>query len=229
MVDGANGEREQFLATTYEAFRKEARRHVFLSISVYHHQNQPVDGYYFEFGCHKGRTMRLAWDAFHALFDRTYVGFDSFEGLPPVAPHDRMPIWREGGLVTPEREFREIVTGHGVPDDRLITIKGYFDRSLTRSRAEALLPTGAAVVYVDCDLYDSTVPVLRFVRPFLRRGTVIVFDDWFCFHGDPDRGERRAFREFRERHPEIRYEDFVQTSEIKAFIVLDNPNSYDVA
>jgi O-methyltransferase len=222
MVEIAKSEREVFLATTYEAFRREARRDLFLAIAVFHYQNQPVDGYYFEFGCHRGRTMRLAWDAFHHLFDRTYVGFDSFEGLPPFASYDCMPIWSQGGLATSEQEFRAIITAHGVPDDRLVTIKGFFRHSLNVACAARLLPTAAAVVYVDCDLYDSTVPVLEFVRPFLTRGTILVFDDWFCFHGDPDRGERRAFREFRERYPEVRYEEFVATSEIKSFIVLEH-------
>jgi len=62
--------------------------------------------------------------------------------------------------------------------------------------------------------------VLEFALPFLTRGTVLVFDDWFCFCGDPERGERRAFREFRERHPRLRFEDFLQGSEAKAFIYL---------
>lgn len=222
MPSEAEDERDRFLSTTYEAFRHEARRNLFLAIAVFHYQNRPVDGYYFEFGCHRGQTMRLAWDAFRALFDRTYVGFDSFEGLPPIAPHDQMPIWREGALATSESEFRECVTNHGLPPSKLVTVKGFYDRSLTADLAGRLLPTRAAVVYVDCDLYESTVPVLQFVRPFLQRGTVLVFDDWFCFHGDPDRGERRAFREFRERHPEIRFEDFFHSSEAKAMIVLDD-------
>ena len=165
--------------------------------------------------------MRLAWDVFHYLYDRSYIGFDSFEGLPPMRPDDQMPIWKPGGLATNEQEFRRRVLGHGIPPERLRTIKGWFEQSLTPELARQLLPARAAVLYVDCDLYASTVPVLRFARPFLQRGTVLAFDDWFCFHGDPDRGQRRAFREFRQRHPEIRFEDFLETSEVKAFVVID--------
>jgi len=221
MTEPVSGEREHFLATTYEGFRQETRRNIFLAIAVFHYQNQPVNGYYFEFGCHKGRTMRLAWDAFHDLFDRVYVAFDSFEGLPPIAPHDQMPIWHEGALATPEPVFRNVVTRHGMPADRLVTIKGFYEQTLTPALVERLLPTKAAVVYVNCDLYDSAVPVLRFILPFLQRGMVLIMDNWFCFHGDPNRGGRRAFREFRERHPGVRFEEFFQTAEVKAFIVLE--------
>jgi hypothetical protein len=220
--DRAAERRERFLATTYESFRHENRRALFLRIAVFRHQNQPVEGYYFEFGCHTGRTMRLAFDAFDDLFDgQTYVGFDSFEGLPLVAPDDRMPIWREGALATSEADFRAIVTHHGMPDDRLITVKGFYEPTLTPALAARFLPTKAAVILVDCDLYASTVPVLRFVRPFLQRGTVLVFDDWFQFHGDPDRGQRRAFREFCEAHHDVRFVDFFETGEAKALITLD--------
>jgi hypothetical protein len=49
-------------------------------------------------------------------------------------------------------------------------------------------------------------------------GTVIVFDDWYCFHGDPQRGEQLAWNEFRQRHPELRFSEFVRTNEAASFI-----------
>jgi O-methyltransferase len=165
--------------------------------------------------------MRLAWDAFHALFDWTYVGFDSFAGLPEIAAGDELPIWRQGALATSEEDFVARVTKRGMPREKLLTVKGFYEESLTPELRDRLLPTRAAVVYIDCDLYASTVPVLEFVLPFLQRGTVIVFDDWFCFHGDPERGERRAFRELRERHPDLKLTEFVRTHEAQAFIVLE--------
>ena len=83
---------------------------------------------------------------------------------------------------------------------------------------DTLLPTKAAVIYIDCDLYDSTVPVLEWVVDFLQVGTVIVFDDWYCFHGDPPRSEPVAWNEFRQRHPELRFSEFVRTNEAASFI-----------
>jgi hypothetical protein len=217
--------RERWMESEYDAFRAESRRRIFLSIAVFCHQNQPIDGYYFEFGCHKARTMRMAWDAFHVIHDWRYVAFDSFEGLPEVADIDRSPIWKKGDLKTTEREFVHALVKYGMPRRKLATVKGFYSESLTDELKERLLPHQAAVVYIDCDLYKSASCVLHFVKDFLQRGTVIVFDDWFCFCGDPEKGERRAFREFLEQNPDLLFQDFIQTNEAKAFIFLGRRDS----
>lgn len=211
---------EKFMNEEYNPFRERARKHVFMSIAVFCQHNRPINGYYFEFGCHAARTMRLAYDAFGALYDWTYVAFDSFCGLPEPEGDDRMDIFRKGNLATSEEEFTRRVLEHGMPREKLVTVAGFFEESLTPGLRERLLPTKAAVVFIDCDFYASTVPVLDFVKDFLQRGTVIVFDDWFCFHGDPGKGERRAFAEFRARNENLVFEEYIQTSEAKAFIYL---------
>lgn len=214
----AAGRRERWVRDVYTAALLDERRRLFLAIANFCHVNRPTEGYYFEFGCHGANTMRMAWDSFHHLFDLTYVGFDSFEGLPDIAEIDRQEIWRKGALATSEQAFRDACERHGMPRDRLVTVPGFYDRTLTDETAARLSAGGVAVVYVDCDLYESTVPVLRFVRRFLQEGTVIVFDDWNCFNADPDRGERRAFREFREAEPRLHFEPFAATAMQQAFV-----------
>ncbi len=217
--------RDFWLARVYERHRHEQRKRLFMSIAVFATHNQPIEGYYMEFGCHTGRTMRLAYDAFHPLFNWPFLAFDSFEGLPEIDPIDDMPVWRKGMLQTSEEDFTALMARHGIPPERLRTIKGFYQDSLTDRLKASLLPDKAAVIFVDCDLYQSTVPVLEFAKDFLQRGTVLVFDDWFCHFGDPERGERRAFKEFLARHPELRFEDFIQTSEARAFIFLGAEDS----
>lgn len=212
--------REKWVRHVYTQFGLDQRRGIFLSIARFCHINRPINGYYFEFGCHEGNTFRMAYDSFHYLFDWTYVAFDSFEGLPEIAAVDKQDIWQKGKLKTAEEDFVDLVTKHGVPRDKLRTVKGFYDQSLTHELKQKLLPQKAAVIYIDCDLYASTVPVLNFIRDFLQRGTIIVFDDWYCFHGDPEKGERKAFDEFRKREPHMIFGDFVETSEGKAFIYL---------
>ena len=162
--------------------------------------------------------MRLAWDCFHHLFDWDFVGFDSFEGLPEIQDIDRQKIWEKGKLKTTEEEFRKTVQKHGIPAKRLTTVRGFYNETLTAATAARFLPNMAAVIYIDCDLYSSTVPILEFCKPFLQLGTIIVFDDWFCFHGLNNKGERLAFSEFRSANPDMIFEEFVQTNEAKAFI-----------
>jgi O-methyltransferase len=204
----------------YGRFGRGERERILLSIARFCHINRPMRGYYFEFGCHGANTMRLAWRHSRHLFDWTYVAFDSFEGLPEIGEIDKQEIWQRGKLKTDEQAFVDLVAGAGMPRERLITVKGFYDQSLTPTLRERLGPQErkAVVVYIDCDLYQSTVPALEFTRDFLQKGTIIVFDDWNCFHGDPERGERRAWSEFRARYPELRFEEFVRTNEAQAFI-----------
>jgi hypothetical protein len=44
--------------------------------------------------------------------------------------------------------------------------------------------------------------VLNFLTDILTTGSVVMFDDWFCFRGDPTRGVQRAWREWRDRNPQ---------------------------
>ncbi|MFZ1220974.1 MAG: TylF/MycF/NovP-related O-methyltransferase [Chthoniobacterales bacterium] len=212
----------------HETFRDLQREYIFFSIARFCSLNSLRDGYYFEFGCHNARTMRLAWEHTGALFDWLYVGFDSFAGLPEISEIDRQPIWKEGALATSETDFIAMTLDAGMPPERLRTIKGFYDQSLTPALAETLLPKKAAVIFVDCDLYQSTVPVLAFARQFLQPGTIVIFDDWFCFCGDPERGERRAWGEFREANPELRFTEFIHTNEAQAFICLGGSRAHPV-
>jgi len=59
------------------------------------------------------------------------------------------------------------------------------------------------VAWIDCDLYDSTVPVLEYLAPRLTVGSVVVFDDWRCYRNHPDFGEQRACREWLQRNPRL--------------------------
>lgn len=210
--------RQNWLAKEYSAYGRTIRKDLFIGIARFCHINRPKTGYYFEFGSHEANTMRLAWDSFQHLFDFTYVAFDSFEGLPAIGEIDRQDIWSKGKLKTSEEEFLRTCLRHGVPREKLITVKGFYDQSLNEETEKRFSPDKAAVIYVDCDLYESTVPVLRFIKPFLQEGTILVFDDWNCFNADPQRGERRAFSEFLTSNPQLRFETFAQTTEMKAFV-----------
>jgi O-methyltransferase len=188
-----------------------------LSIARQLNINRPIEGYWFEFGCCDANTMRMAWKHTRYLFNLTYVGFDSFQGFPDIHEIDRQAIWVRGGSSISEEAFRRLCERAGMPRERLITVPGFYENSLTASTAHELRAKKAAVIYIDCDLYKSTVPVLNFIVPFLQIGTVIAFDDWNCFHCDPGRGERRAWAEFVAAHPEFGFSEFLTAGDIKAF------------
>jgi O-methyltransferase len=208
---------DRWMREEYSPFGLEQRRQVFLAIARFHHINRPMHGYYMEFGCHGANTIRLAWSSFRHLFDWQFVCFDSFEGLPEIQEIDRQDIWARGKLATSEQEFRRACEKLGIPSERLRTVKGFYEQSLNEQTRRSLSQK-AAVIYVDCDLYKSTIPVLEFSRHFLQEGTVVVFDDWNCFRAHPDKGERRAWAEFLASYPQLKFEPFVNTGEQKAFV-----------
>src|SRR5207253_2908637 len=107
--------RQEWLTNEYSRFAMDQRETIFLAASRFAHINRPIEGYYFEFGCHGGNTMRMAWKHTSQLHQWKFVGFDSFEGLPEIANEDRQEIWQKGKLSTSEQDFIEEVTSAGMP------------------------------------------------------------------------------------------------------------------
>ena len=130
----------------------------------------------------------------------------------------------KGKLATDEDKFIQIATSTGMPIERMKTVMEFYDQSLKSQLAGELNGKKAAVIYIDCDLYESTVPILAFIKDFLQIGSIIVFDDWNCFNVDPIRGERRAWAEFIKQNRKLRFTQFVQTSEANLFIFLGDQN-----
>lgn len=76
------------------------------------------------------------------------------------------------------------------------------------------------IKFLDCDLYESAVSVLNFVKEALIGGCIIAFDDWFCFDGDPRKGEQRAFSEFLGKNKDISVSEYLNFGwHGKSFIV----------
>jgi O-methyltransferase len=172
-----------------------------------------VPGHIVEFGVYTGLSLALLAHG-HACgpkgMRRRVVGFDSFQGLP--APSELHPRWKAGAcstiggwhplvpeasLVTPDITRRLFESCRLEPPELHV---GAFDAT-----ASAVFPSvypEVALVHVDCDLYESTRTVLDAVAPSLQDGAMLLFDDWFHYRGNPQRGEARAFQEFLDRHHE---------------------------
>ena len=184
---------------------------------------EKVRGDYYEFGVFQGahfctayRHIRYAFEAatlpgpWNTAADREerrrvweamrFRAFDSFEGLPePVGPDAASRDFVKGKYAASQAHFEAALRANGVPMSRVDVVPGWFSESLTPALRQRLAP--AAIVTVDCDLYESAKVVLDFMTPLLQPGTVIVFDDWFSFRGDPLLGEQRACAEWRALNP----------------------------
>jgi len=171
--------------------------------------NNKIKGDYAEFGLYKGHTTIEAWKASrrHGLLEMEFWLFDSFEGLPEVTGEDADGPFETGEFSYSREDYERNLNRNNLDLDRVHIIPGFYDESLLKADHKGKF----SVVWIDCDLYESTVPVLEWLTNRLVDGAVICFDDWFSFSGRADKGEQLAVSEWLERNPELTlmpYRDF---------------------
>ncbi len=180
-----------------------------------------ITGDYLEFGLYQGKTFFQAVKAanYFKLRSMRFWGFDSFEGLPePCDEQTATNGYTEGRFACSVHDFEQRMRHAGMDRPRVELVAGWYKDSLT-VEVQQRVPK-AAVVWVDCDLYHSAKLVLEFVTPLVQEGTVLIFDDWFAFRGNPREGEQRACGEWLKGHLEITLTDYqVVNWNGKAFLV----------
>lgn len=174
---------------------------------------------YYEFGCHSGRTFASAINAakFLNVDCSEFYAFDSFKGLPDTNEDDG--YFKSGQFATSKENFLRIIKSRTTYTlNNLNVVEGFYEESLTAD-LRARLPN-IGVCHIDVDLYSSTKTVLDFIKPLMVVGTVLLFDDWFCFPPGIARGERKALDEFLALNPEIKLEEWKSYSTFgKSFFV----------
>jgi O-methyltransferase len=175
-------------------------REAFFSRAMFVLSTNGIDGDYVEFGCHSGQTFAMAWREIRRNRRASHLwAFDSFQGMPDMkCQADEHPEWIAGTMATSLEQFVKICTRNHIPPNRYTAIKGFYSDTL-HSISWPAPPTTIALVYVDCDMYSSTMDVLNFLEPRFRHGTILAFDDYFNFSAKEQAGEQRAFTEFQQR------------------------------
>ncbi len=125
---------------------------------------EPVS--YLEFGVFKGTTLRY-WTQLLKHPDSYFHGFDSFQGLPEP--------WK---LLVDKQIFDVQGVMPHFDDPRVRLFKGWFSDTLPVYVRE-FKPHSSLIVHLDADLYSSTIFVLRQLHPFLKPGTILIFDELF--------------------------------------------------
>jgi O-methyltransferase len=181
-------------------FQSAFAREIALEQAMNYVRHHGLPGDYLEFGVFEGRTFGAAVSlAQERSLNMHFWAFDSFEGLPAAEGEFGRQSWKSGRdvfLHNVERRVRDPLKLH------LVT--GWFAETLREDNPVLHALENVAIAWVDCDLYESTVPVLNFLTNRLQDGSLIYFDDWFCFKGRPDRGEQRACHEWLKRSPHLR-------------------------
>jgi hypothetical protein len=136
-----------------------------------------------EFGVYKGTTLTTIARHFH---NQTVHGFDSFGGLPEA--------W--GGTNNPKGSFDIGGTPPRLPVKNVEFHVGPFADTVPAFAVSHSGPFN--FVHLDADLYSSTKTVFDALGDWFVEGTVVVFDEYFGYHGWQFH-EHRAFTEFLDR------------------------------
>ncbi|MCK7479368.1 MAG: TylF/MycF family methyltransferase [Candidatus Moduliflexus flocculans] len=167
-----------------------------------------IPGDFLEFGVAQGATFSYACRTMAFFKHMRFIAVDSFEGLPEPSGIDTTNGYTAislGAVCLFRRDFLSRLKRDGIDMARVITVKGWFDHTLTNNKAKSYGIDGIAAAWIDCDLYESTVPVLRFLTSRISVGTVILFDDWRCFRNLPDfRGTACLRHEWLLANPQIK-------------------------
>jgi hypothetical protein len=163
-------------------------------------------GDYLEFGVYKGASMAGMYRTLKKLeLDHIRLfGFDSFEGLPETARADDGGNWRPGQFRCGITFTQDLLTRQGVDWDRIRLIKGWFGETLNNELKREFNITKASIIMIDCDMYLSAKQALDFCGPLIQDASIVFFDDWHS--GDlasKNLGEKRAFEEFLNDHPDF--------------------------
>lgn len=117
---------------------------------------------YLEFGVFDGGSF-LWWAEHVKNPNARFYGFDTFEGLP-----ENWGAFKKGEMES------------GIPktdDTRCAFIKGLFQQTLP-GFLKTFDGTKRLVIHMDADLFSSTLFVLTSLAPFLKKGDVIMFDEF---------------------------------------------------
>lgn len=177
--------------------------------ALWHCELEYVEGAYFEFGVYEGTSLLAAVKIHNKLqsrFQRNFYGFDSFDqGLKYFDDKDRHPFFEEGCF----RSSYQKVTRRFKRFKNVRLIKGYFEETVQNKQIGQISgDQRCAVVFIDCDLMNPALIALRFVRPILQKGCVIILDDFYAYKGNPSLGTAGALNKFLEENPNIKVREY---------------------
>lgn len=139
--------------------------------------NEGID--YLEFGVAAGSSFKW-WVKNNTHPDSKFYGFDTFTGLP----EDWGPFKKgdmSNGNEPPE-----------VNDNRAEFFQGVFQTTLYPF-LKSFQSENKKVIHLDADLYSSTLFVLTTLSPFLKKGDILIFDEF-----NVPLHEYKAFKEWSE-------------------------------
>jgi len=155
-----------------------------------------IDGLFLEFGVHRGTSINY----FSKLISKndllqkkfpTIFGFDSFRGL--------QEDW--AGSINMTKGYFDLKGKLPKVHDNVKLISGYFSATLPIFLKEH--QNIVSFMHIDADTYQSTKEVLNSIVGRIRKGSIIIFDEYTGYPGW-ENGEFKAWQEIVKKH-KIKY------------------------
>ena len=157
----------EFTASKYLAIKK----------AMYITAHDATRGNYLEFGVGRGNSLRW-WSENNINPKSVFWGFDTYEGLP-----EKYGTYNVGTFSL-QGNFPDI------SDIRIQFIKGLFQDTLLNTIPKIDFEK-KIIIHIDGDLYSSALFSLSILYPYLKKGDLIIFDEFVVpLH------EFRAFDDF---------------------------------
>jgi hypothetical protein len=136
--------------------------------------------HFMEFGVFWGQTYAI-WVAGNKNPQSKFAGFDTFTGLPEDWGSEKKGSYSAEGNLPDIHDPRSEWQVGLIQDTLPVYVK-------TLSKEDK------KVIHIDVDLYNASLITLIYLQPFLRKGDIIIFDDFFTFTKTTH--EFKAFQDF---------------------------------
>jgi hypothetical protein len=172
-------------------------------------------GSYVEFGVASGNSLQGAILANNTQFKslnikkirRNFYGFDTFEKFQSSDRDDKHQTWEGGSFSFPYDKVKNRFTKYR--EVKLIkTNCSYLNDEEKGLKLDQIIEGDIAIALFDMDLKEPTYEALNWIKPKLKTGSILIFDELFGFLGDEDKGEAGALKKFQEENKNIKFREF---------------------
>jgi O-methyltransferase len=160
----ANQKNKNILNDFYSSQRVYSKRYQLYEYVAknYSLETEPIN--YLEFGVATGQSFKW-WCNYCKNPHSNFSGFDTFEGLP-----EKWGVHKKG-------EMSAAIPA--LEDERAQLVKGLFqDTLLPLLQSNRIHKKARTIIHLDADLFSATLFVLAALFPYLKKGDVILFDEF---------------------------------------------------
>jgi len=130
-----------------------------------------IEGDYIEFGMLNGKTLLHSYKVSKKLNlhkNINFWGLDSFEGFP-VENHN---FYKSENFKSSYKKALKTFNKY----TKVNIVKGFFSESLQISLLDNV--SKLSFVYVDCDIYESSLDIFPYIKKRIQPGSFIMIDDY---------------------------------------------------